>query len=272
MTFSARKSNTVGVAEKTGDVDQQILGQKIELVGIVAQHLQIKLHVVGFERHPAFDPALQRALLVQSEIVRRPCAQQVDDLRQPVPRRFPSRRMSRRARIIFENRFGNFRRRQHVIDRPGQNGVARHAVIAGLFGVLRDDQPAFFLDRLQPGAAVGAGPRKHDANRAGGKFLGQRMQQEIERQPRAVTLLRLRQPQGAGLDREIRPRRNDIEMLALDLHAVRRLADFHRRMAGQQLDQHAFMGRIEVLDQNEGEAGAGGQRVQKHPARVEPPG
>ena len=61
-------------------------------------------------------------------------------------------------------------------------------------------------------------------------------------------------------------------MATLDRHAVGRLTDFHRRMAGQKLDQHARMGRIEMLDQNQGEAGAGGQRVQQDPAGVEPSG
>ena len=106
---------------------------------------------------------------------------------------------------VLEDRVRNLRRGKHQIDRAGQDRAARHAVITGLLRILRDHQAALFLDRLQPGAAVGAGSRKDDADGAGAEFLGQRMQQEIERQARAMALLRLRQTQGAGLDREIGP-------------------------------------------------------------------
>ena len=268
------------IAEETGDVDEQILGQQVELAGSSRRMFEIAVHVVGLDRrhrHAPLDPALQRALLVEREIMRRLRAQQLDDLRQPVLRRVLAARPSGAARrhppVVLDEALrefsptGSTRSTAPVSDR-----AARHAVIAGLVGILRDDQPAFFLHRFQPGAAVGAGSRKDDANRARGKFLRQRMQQEIERQPRAVTRLRLRKPQGAVLDREIGPRRNDVEMLALDRHAVGGLADLHRRVAGKQIHQHAFMGRIEVLDQNEGEAGVRRQRVQHYPAGVEPPG
>lgn len=46
-------------------------------------------------------------------------------------------------------------------------------------------------------------------------------------------------------------------MVRFDRHPVRRLARGHRRMAGQQVYQKAFMGRIEMLDDNEGDAAGG---------------
>ena len=45
-------------------------------------------------------------------------------------------------------------------------------------------------------------------------------------------------------------------MLGLERHPVRCLLDRQRRMPSQQIDHHAGMGRIEMLDQNEGHAGA----------------
>ena len=74
---------------------------------------------------------------------------------------------------------------------------------------------------------------------------------------------RFREAQRAVADREIGTRRNEIDMLALERHPVRRLLYFHRRMAGQQIDHHARMRRIEMLDQNEGHAGAGRERVEQ---------
>ena len=43
-------------------------------------------------------------------------------------------------------------------------------------------------------------------------------------------------------------------------------------MTGQQIDHHARMRRIEVLDQNEGHAGAGRERSKQPPESVEAAG
>ena len=59
-------------------------------------------------------------------------------------------------------------------------------------------------------------------------------------------------------------------MRALERHPVRRLLHLHCRMAGQQLDHHAAMGRIEMLDQDEGHAGVGRQRVEELAKRIQP--
>jgi hypothetical protein len=49
-------------------------------------------------------------------------------------------------------------------------------------------------------------------------------------------------------------------MFALDRHTIGRLHDGHCRVARQQIHHHAFMGRIEVLDQDERHAAIGWQR------------
>lgn len=56
---------------------------------------------------------------------------------------------------------------------------------------------------------------------------------------------------GPVADGEIDARWNDIEMIAFDAHPVDGLKDRHRRMFGQQIDHHAVMGRIEMLNQDE---------------------
>ena len=61
-------------------------------------------------------------------------------------------------------------------------------------------------------------------------------------------------------------------MLALDLHSVRCLPHSHCRAAGQQINHHAFVGRVEMLDQDEGHAVAGRQRLQKLRAGIEATG
>ena len=150
--------------------------------------------------------------------------------RQPVQRRpDPGRRRSRVPSPMRRERVGNVRHRQHEIDGAGHDRAARHAVIAGFVGILRDDQAALFLDRLQTEAAVGAGAREDHADRALPQFLGQGPQQKIERQTRAVTRLRLREAQVALADGQIGPGRNDIQVVALDRHPVGGLPHRHRR-------------------------------------------
>ena len=90
------------VAEEAGDVDEQVLGEKVELAGVAAQHVEIAVHVVGLDRrhrHAPLDAALQRAGLVEREIMRGLGAQQIDDLGQPILRCILRRRTVRRARV-----------------------------------------------------------------------------------------------------------------------------------------------------------------------------
>src|SRR5208282_4079563 len=173
---------------------------------------------------------------------------------------------------VFGEGFGNLRYREHEVHSPRHDRTPRHAVKLGLVWILRDDQPALFLDRLQPEAAVAAGSRENDADRAVAELFRQRAQEEVERQTRAVTLPRFREAEGTALDREIGTRRNEIDMLWLERHPVCCLLYLHRSMAGQQIDHHARMRRIEMLDQNEGHAGAGRERSKQPPEGVEAAG
>jgi hypothetical protein len=52
-------------------------------------------------------------------------------------------------------------------------------------------------------------------------------------------------------------------VVALESHTVGGVLDRHRRVPGQQLDHHALMRRIEMLDQDEGHAAVGRQRVEE---------
>jgi hypothetical protein len=98
---------------------------------------------------------------------------------------------------VADQRLRNFSHGQHEVDGARRDRVARHTVKGGLFRILGDDEPAFFADRPEPDAAVGAGPRQDDANRALAIGVRQRTQEKIEGHPRAVRHLRLREPQHA---------------------------------------------------------------------------
>ena len=110
----------------------------------------------------------------------------------------------------------------------------------GLVGILSDGKSALLLDGLQAEAAVGAGSRQDDANRPLPVFLRQRAQQEVEWQSGTVARFRSGQVQRATADGEIASRRNDVEMFALEPHAIAGLHHGHRGMMGQQLRPSCF--------------------------------
>ena len=157
----------------------------------------------------------------------------------------------------------------HEIDRARRNGASGHAVIAGFAHVLGDDETAFRLHGFQSKTAVGAGSGKDHADRARSIFASEGIQKEVERKPRAVSCLRLRNPQRAlVVDRQIDARRNDIDALALDFHPVGRQQDRHRGMTRKQIHHHAVVAGVEVLHDDEGHAVDRRQCIQKLPAGV----
>ena len=75
------------IAEEAGDIDEQVLGKQVELACVAPQQFEIPIHVIGLDRrhrHAPLDPALQRARLVEREIVGGLRAQKIDDLGQPI--------------------------------------------------------------------------------------------------------------------------------------------------------------------------------------------
>lgn len=186
--------------------------------------------------------------------------------------RGPRLMAGRQSPLVFGQGVRHGRNRQHEVDVARGDGAAGHAVIAGLVGVLCDDQPRFFLDRPEPVAAVGSSAGENDGHGPFGIVFRERVQEEIERQTSAVAGLRLRYAQQAAVDRKIGAGGNDVEVIGLNRHAVGRLLYRHRRMVGEQIDHQAFMRRIEVLHQDEGHAAILGQRGNQLAASVEPAG
>src|SRR4029078_8971836 len=64
---------------------------------------------------------------------------------------------------------------------------------------------------------------------------------------------------------------NDIDTVALGLHPIRHLQNRHRGVTGQQIDHHALVIWIEMLDQHEGHAAVGRKRLEETFEGVETP-
>ena len=86
-----------------------------------------------------------------------------------------------------------------------------------------------------------------------------------------MPLARMRQAEHVALDREIGRWGNDVDVVALERHTLRCLLHCHSRMAGQEVDHHALVRGIEMLNEDERHAVADGERVHQFANRDEPP-
>ena len=185
------------VTKKAGDIDQQVPGKLIAFVRVSTQEIEI----LGGrpdprQRHTPLDAPLERAVLVEREVMNRHRAQDSDHVRQEVLHRLQRGRFRRLRHkdltaLARDQRLRDLRGAEHEIDRAGRDSAARHAVIVGLADVLGDDEAAFRLHRFQPKTAVGPGSGKDHADCARSVFASQRIQEEVERKPGAVSRLRL---------------------------------------------------------------------------------
>ena len=72
--------------------------------------------------------------------------------------------------------------------------------------------------------------------------------------------------------REIASRRDDVDVVGFEPHVFARFEYRHGGMRRQQLDHHARMGGVEMLDQDESHAGLGGQRREEGAKGFKPAG
>ena len=160
----------------------------------------------------------------------------------------------RRVPQIFEEPRRQFLDGRHDVRQSRVDGAARHAVELRRARLLHQHHARVFLDGFQPQRAVRAHARKNHPHAALALILGQRAQEEINRQPQAAWRARLEQMQHAVEDGHVLVRRNDIHAVRPDLRAILHLDDLHRRAALEQLGHDALARRIEVLDDDEGQS------------------
>ena len=178
------------------------------------------------------DAALQGAPLVAAEVEPRPLPQNGEDVLQMVARRLGRQQVLRpgpgvRVAEECEHRLGHTLGGQDLIDGPGGDRAARHAVVLRGARILRDRHPARRLYRLEAESAVMAAPREHDADCVLGLVLGQRHEKDIDRRPLALRgsgAAKLQPPPVNGQDCT---GREHIDMFSLDLLAVLGLDDRH---------------------------------------------
>ena len=119
---------------------------------------------------------------------------------------------------------------------------------------LRQGQPALFFDRSKSQSAIAAAPRQDDAHRVLALVVGKRAQKAIDRPAKLTVRRRLRDAKFSVPDSQRCIRRDDPDRVWCRECAILCLSDLHLRMPTQQFDKHAFVMRIEMLDEHEGQA------------------
>ena len=251
------------VAEKTGHVDQQVLQERIQFLRIVAQQLEVVLHRGhARQRHSAPHTAQDGRSLVGAQIVRRAGAQEHRQVRELALIDVVDVEHVRAAPVVGEQC-------RHPVDgqdpvhQPRVDGVPGHAGKFRRGGILRQHDAPVALHLLQAGAAVGAGAREHDRDRAACQALAEGNEQLVHRTPAAARFRRFTQPQPVALDRERAVRHDDVDVVRLDPHAVLDVAHGHGRAPREDLADVALPRGIQVKDEHECHAGVGRHGIEQ---------
>ncbi len=257
--LARQRFHRLGIAEEGGDADQQILEQQLGLFRAAPQAPQVILMAADVvEAHAPFDPADQRALLVEAEVVAGARPQKTDDLQHllmGIAQIFLRRLADIGVAAVAEKLPRNAVHRQDEVRHPGRNRAARHAVVGGSRRVLDDRQPPGLLDRTDALGTIRPRAGKHDADRGAPALLGQRAEEMVDRHSQAAALQRLRQAQGAVPQAHVPVGRDDVDVVRLDPHSVLDLLHRQQGVSCQDLGRQAFMVGVEVLDQDEGDPG-----------------
>jgi uncharacterized protein (DUF2249 family) len=242
-----------GIAEKVGDANQQVLKQSRRFAGMGAQKRQI-IRKIGerVDLQTSGDAAQHRRAFIMREIVTGACLQKaqniaqsgfVDAVRTPVTGlsvgfedRFSRWRLrGRENQLIFVLDEAHQSRRhfvdaQNPIDHAGLNRGARHAIVFGFFGVLRDGDATMFFDALNANRSVGIETRKHNGHSAPALRRGQRTEKEVDRHALAELVFHGRQTDDAILHHQVLTGRNDINVIRFQLHWLRHALHRHLRV------------------------------------------
>ena len=173
---------------------------------------------------------------------------------------------------IIEDPGPEFLYRGNHVGQPGIHGAARHAVELRRRRRLHEDRAGLLLDRTQTQAAIRAHAGEDHAN---GMLLpvgGERTEEIVDRQAQATWRGGFEQVQNPVQDRQVAIGWDHINMIRLDLHAVADLDHRHRRGALQQLGHDGLVGRIQMLDNDEGQAASGRQVLEEQFQRLQATG
>jgi hypothetical protein len=258
------------VAEELGDVDEQLARERRRLRGV-----ELQPPLVFFDgghrqqRHAVGDAPQHRGALVAAEVDAadrvEPPLDEVQGLvvgLENAPRRQP-------RGLHLEQRLAHGLGRQHPVDQPGGDGGQGHAVEARRGGVLHEGEAPGLLHLLEAQAPVAPGAGEHDGHRALAVVLGQRGEEQVDGQVRALAAP-LAEAQPPTVELDVGVRRHRRHRALEQLLPVSRLGHRHRRVPREQLRHQALVVGRQVLHHDERRPQLRGNRGEEALQRLEP--
>ena len=276
--LALEKLERLPVAEEAGHPDEHVLVERVHLAGVLLEKVVVLPEIVDLlQRHTPRDPALDGGLPVMGEVHARGGAQQREDLvgDAAIGRRRLLRdglhqtdvRMTGDPRQLARDVLGT----QDEIHAARRDRGARHAVMAGGVFLLREGDPSLGLDGFDPEGAVGGRAGQNDSDRAGLQAVRERPEEVVHRHVTPVGLSPGGESKMSVVELHHAVGRNHVDLVGLDPHRARGLADRHARVAGEDLRQQTLMCRVQMLDDDEGHARVRGDVAEQLAEGLESP-
>ena len=129
-------------------------------------------------------------------------------------------------------------------------------------GILREGDATLGLDGLETCCAIRGGSRKQHANRVRLAFARQGVQERINSVTLSAERKQRSKREGPLFKYEGCIGGNDIHLVGLDKHPIGNFMYGHGGHASKQTGQETGMGGVQMLDENIGHAGCGGEMLQ----------
>ena len=251
----------VGVAEKMGHANQQVIEQGLDFHRGLLQVLDITGHRLNLvHRHAALDAAVNGAGLVLRKIVPGLGPQQDEDIfqcaavggGQRTGRVWQSAQGMGDISHELRRHFGGW---QFKVHQAGGQRALWHAIEFSGGRALHHHHAALRLDFAHPLGSVAAGAREHDTDGALLLVRGQRGKQKVDRQAVPARCGGLQQLQRAIEKSHVTVGRNDVDAVGLHHHAIDHLKHLHAGAALDQFGEQALVVGVKVLHQHKGHAG-----------------
>ena len=257
------------VAEKLGDLDEEIPVEGVEFLLIGVQNPGVGLQVFELAKlHPALDASGHSRFLVLAEVELKPAPQQAEDFPEP-GRLFLAEAgqylgsLLRRCGLVVQQEFGHPFRGELQVAAAARQSRARHAVELGRLETLHQYQPPGLMNFPDAARAVAAGTGEDDSDAAVGGIPGQGGEIDVDGEVRVA---------GGVAGGEIQPPidlghpgfgGDQVDRVRLQRHFVADPVDRHPGMARQQIVHQALEVRREVLNDHEGQAAVRGHMVEE---------
>lgn len=141
----------------------------------------------------------------------------------------------------------------------------------GLQG-LREGEPARGPDVAKAQHPIGEGAGKDDAHGVVAAVVGKRAEEAVDDVLMALSRLARRDAEDAAAQREVGIAWDDVDVVDLHAHAVRRLEDGEGRHAGDDVGELALVVRVEVHHEDDRDPGGGWESAEQVAGGVEPAG